>query len=88
MGMRKMIELSVCIGTACHLNGAHNVVASFQHMIEENGLHDRIHFGASFCMRQCANRGVSVMLNGEKYHISAESAREFFRARVIPLAEE
>lgn len=80
-----MIEINVCIGTACHINGAHNVVSSFLHMIEENGLHDRINLGASFCMRKCANKGVSVMLNGEKYHIQADSARSFFREKVLPL---
>ena len=35
-----MTELRVCIGSACHLNGARNVIASFRHMIEEHDLHD------------------------------------------------
>ena len=33
-----MTELRVCIGSACHLNGARNVIASFRHMIEEHDL--------------------------------------------------
>lgn len=79
-----MTELSVCIGSACHVNGAHNVIQTFQHLIEENGLNDKIDFKAAFCMRMCGKSGVSVILNGEKFHIQAESARDFFRDKVLP----
>ncbi len=80
-----MTELSVCIGSACHLNGAHNVIQTFQHMIEELGLNDKIDFKATFCMRKCGNKGVSVTLNGVVTRITAEEAREFFREKVVPL---
>ena len=82
-----MIELSVCIGSACHLSGAHNVVATFQHMIEEYSLHDKVAFKASFCMKDCSGCGVSVTVNGEKERIAAEEAREFFKKKVLPLAQ-
>lgn len=81
-----MIELNVCIGSSCHVNGAHNVATSFQHLIEEYDLHDQINFAASFCMRQCGAQGVSVRLNGEAHRIAAESARTWFRENVLPLA--
>ncbi len=83
-----MIELSVCIGSACHINGAHNVVATFQHMIETHKLHDKLDFKASFCMKQCAGRGVSVSVNGQKERITAEEARDFFKEKVIPLVNQ
>lgn len=82
-----MVKLSVCIGSACHIHGANNVVMSFQHLIEEYGLHDRIDFVASFCMKECVGRHVCVQLNGEKYHIKAEDARSFFKERILPLAQ-
>ncbi len=82
-----MIELSVCIGSACHISGAHNVVATFQHMIEEYDLHDKVNFKASFCMKDCSGCGVSVKVNGEKERIAAENARTFFKEKVLPLAE-
>lgn len=83
-----MTELSVCIGSACHLKGAHNVVATFQHLIEEYDLHDEIDFKASFCMKQCHSSGVSVMINGEKHNIPAENARTFFKEKVLPLTKK
>ncbi len=78
-----MTELSVCIGSACHLKGAYNVISTFQHLIEEQGLHDRIAFSSSFCMKQCHKPGVAVSLNGVKSVIAAEQARGFFQQQVL-----
>lgn len=82
-----MVELKVCIGSACHINGAHNVVATFQHLIEQSGLHDKVELAASFCMKTCAGRGVSVTLNGKNERITADEARNFFREKVLPLVQ-
>lgn len=79
-----MTELAVCVGSACHVKGAQNVVCTFRHLIEEHGLGDKIEFKATFCMKMCAQEGVSVMLNGKEYNIEPESARTFFRENVIP----
>lgn len=82
-----MIELSICIGSACHVNGARNVVAIFQKLIDDNGLQDKVNLSASFCMKLCHNKGVSVKLNGEAINIPAESAEEYFNEKVLPLAK-
>lgn len=82
-----MLELRVCIGSACHLNGAHNVVATFQHLVEEHKLHDKINLLASFCMKECAQEGVAVSLNGEQTRILPEESRRFFREKVLPLTK-
>ena len=39
-----MINVSVCIGSSCHLRGSYNVIQTFQHLIEENLLYDKIDF--------------------------------------------
>ncbi len=83
-----MISLSVCIGTSCHLNGANNVVRSFQHLIEEYGLHDKVKISASFCMQACAREGVSVKIGEERFAVKAEEARRFFKEKVLPLVQE
>lgn len=80
-----MINVKVCVGTSCHLNGGCNVISSFQHMIEEHGLHDKVALEASFCMRECSKSGVSVTVNDEKYRVEPEKARVFFRENVLPL---
>lgn len=78
-----MVEINVCIGTSCHLNGSYNVVQTFQQMIEENSLHDKISFKASFCMKQCQNKGVSVTIDGEVYKIEPENAGAFFKSNIM-----
>ena len=82
-----MTELNVCIGSACHVNGAHNVIQQFQHLIEANELGGKIDFKASFCMRNCGKTGVSVRVDGKEYRISPDNARSFFRETVMPLVK-
>ena len=83
-----MTELSVCIGSACHLKGAYNVISTFQHLIETNNLHDKVAFSAKFCTKECHKPGVAVALNGNKSVIAAEEARKFFQEQVLPAVEQ
>ena len=83
-----MISISVCIGTSCHLNGANNVAMSFQHLIEEYKLHDKVSVVASFCEGTCSRNDVSVKIGEEKYAINAAEARSFFKEKVLPLVTE
>lgn len=83
-----MTELSVCIGSSCHLKGSYNIIQTFQQLIEENHLHGKINFKANFCMKRCDQSGVSLTLNGEEYSITPESAREFFHKTVMSLIKE
>ena len=76
-----MIELNVCIGSSCHLKGSYNIIQTFQQLIEESALHDRIETKARFCAKQC-RQGVSVSIGDDIFSVSPETAREFFRALV------
>ena len=80
-----MTELSVCIGSACHLKGSYNVIQTFQQMIEEYRLGDDIlTFNGAFCMKACDQPGVGVSFLGQTYHIQPEMARTFFKETVLP----
>ncbi|MBQ7699494.1 MAG: (2Fe-2S) ferredoxin domain-containing protein [Clostridia bacterium] len=80
-----MITVKICVGTNCHLNGGYNVISSFQHMIEEYDLHDKVVLEASFCMRECSNSGAAVTVNDVKYRVDPERSRLFFKEKVLPL---
>ncbi len=80
-----MIELSVCIGSSCHIKGSYNVIQIFQQMIEENSLHDRIGLKTNFCMRRCNCNGIAVSVNGQAFDLTPETAREFLTTEVIPM---
>jgi len=83
-----MTELSVCIGSSCHLKGAYNVLQTFQQLIEEYHLHECLVFKASFCYKQCGQEGVSVSLNRTAYRLQPAEARTFFLERVLPALEQ
>jgi len=78
-----MVEINVCIGTSCHLNGSYNVVQIFQQLIEEYSLHEEIEFKANFCMKQCQKKGVSVAIDGESYRVGPEDIRELFQNKIL-----
>lgn len=79
-----MLEVTVCIGSACHIKGAYNVIQTFQQLIEEKSLHDRIIFKSGFCMKLCQSPGVAIVVDGEHHCIDAERASDFFISELEP----
>ncbi|MDR1444462.1 MAG: (2Fe-2S) ferredoxin domain-containing protein [Treponema sp.] len=73
-----MLELCVCIGSSCHIKGSYNVIQTFQQLIEEKKLHDKINFKSSFCQKQCQHPGVAVSVNNVVFQVTAETAGDFF----------
>lgn len=82
-----MVEINVCIGTSCHLNGSYNVVQSFQQLIEEYAIHEKVALNAYFCMKECNNKGVSVNIDGEVFRIEPDKAKELFQNNVLSKVE-
>ena len=78
------MELSVCIGSSCHIKGAYNVIQTFQHEIEERSLHDKINFKASFCMKRCQNGGVAVLIDDKTFDLAPQKAKDFFSREILP----
>jgi NADH:ubiquinone oxidoreductase subunit E len=79
-----MINVCVCIGSSCHLKGSYNVIQTFQQLIEEKSLHEKINFTSGFCMKTCQYPGVAVSLDGIPHQVSPEKAGEFFRKEILP----
>lgn len=78
-----MTEISVCIGSSCHLKGAYNIIQTFQQLIEEHRAHDEVSIKASFCKKSCENEGVAISIGAQKHRISPENARDFFHQNVL-----
>lgn len=78
-----MIDLSVCVGSACHIKGSYNVINSFQQIIEEYNVSDKVELKAIFCLGHCTE-GVSVKIDdSEVYSVSGTTARKFFETEVM-----
>jgi NADH:ubiquinone oxidoreductase subunit E len=79
-----MVNISICVGTACYLKGSYNVINSFQQIIEEYNLSDKVELKAVFCLGRCADN-VSVKIDdSEVYSVSGITARKFFETEVMP----
>ncbi len=78
-----MVEVRVCVGTSCHLNGSYNVVQDIQQLIEQHSLHDKLNFEAIFCMKQCQAKGVSIKVDNEEFRIEPNQVKEFFLENIM-----
>lgn len=77
------MEVSICVGSSCHLKGAHDVVEIFQKMLKKYDLEDDIHLKASFCQGKCTD-GVVVTVEDEFITgVNPDNAREIFYNRFV-----
>ncbi|NCB04820.1 MAG: (2Fe-2S) ferredoxin domain-containing protein [Clostridia bacterium] len=74
------MEISVCIGSACHKRGSYDVRTAIEKLVAERGLGDRITVSVSFCLGQCKN-GVSVRFGDRVVcGVTPENVAEVFEA--------
>lgn len=59
-----MVQVSICVGSSCHLKGSYQIIRIFQELIKKNGLENKVELKASFCLGRCT-KGVSVKVNEE-----------------------
>ncbi len=75
--------IQVCIGSACHLKGAYNVINSLQKLIGDNELEDRVTLKAAFCLGQCTS-AVSVQIDDAPViSLSDSGVEQFFDEFVL-----
>ena len=73
-----MKEVSICVGSSCHLKGAQDVVRIFKDMQSKYDMEDKIHLQASFCQGRCTD-GVVVTVDGKLITgVKPENASEIF----------
>lgn len=81
------MNLTICIGSSCHLKGSKKVAQMFEQMIDEKNLRDKVNFYATFCMGNCQN-GISVSIDDQIYSVTPETAQQFFEQEVIGRLEK
>ncbi len=78
-----MVELTVCIGTSCHLRGSEKVIRIFKKMISKNKLENSINLKGSFCLGKCSEKNVLVRINDEVFETVPDEAETFFLQNVL-----
>ena len=76
------MNVTVCIGSSCHIKGSRQVVGSLQRLIQDNGLGDRVELGGTFCMGQC-QKGVCVTVDDSFFSVSPEPVEDFFNREIL-----
>ena len=77
-----MMTINICIGSACHLKGSHNVVSELQEMIEEYKLGDKVELTGVFCLGHCTD-AVSVQIGDEIFSVNTDNVGDFFQKQVL-----
>ena len=78
-----MISILVCVGSSCHLKGAHDVVQAFKREISSRKLDQEVFLTGAFCLGRCID-GVSIKIDDELIlGVTPESVPEIFLNRVV-----
>ena len=76
------MKITVCIGSSCHIKGSRQVVETFNRLIKENALGEKVSLSGTFCLGKC-QQSVCVELEGEVYSVSPDTAETFFKNEVL-----
>ena len=78
-----MITISICVGSACHLKGAHGVLHAFATLLDKHQVAGKIDMEGSFCQGRCTE-GVVIKINDEMItNITKDQVYNFFLTRVL-----
>jgi len=80
------MEVRICIGEFCHLQGSEIVVRTFKDLIEKEKLEASVDLKGVFCHGACQEPGVSVKMDDVVHKIRLEDAEMFFRTVIMPAA--
>ena len=75
------MNVTVCIGSSCHIKGSRRVVEQLQSLIAENGLEDKVELGGIFCMGKC-QEGVCVTVDDAFFSVTPDNVDVFFEENV------
>ncbi len=77
------MNISVCVGSSCHIRGSYRIIELMTNALKENGLDESVKMGASFCLGRCAE-GVSVKIDDEIISgVTEENFNEVFDKYVL-----
>ncbi len=77
-----MIDITVCIGSTCHVKGSKQVLEQLKNLISLNRLAGKVNLHGTFCLGNC-QQGVSVTIDGEVYSVHPDTVNEFFTKEIL-----
>jgi NADH:ubiquinone oxidoreductase subunit E len=78
-----MQVITVCVGSACHLKGSHDIINYIKDAIQEAGLENDVELKGTFCMDQCTD-GANLLIDDQLFHAgSIEDAKRIFDTEIL-----
>lgn len=83
-----MLDLYVCVGSACHLKGSYAIINRLQSLIGASPYADRLNLMAVLCLGRCGG-DVSIRIGEDDYFsIKPEETDFWFEHEVLPRVRE
>ncbi|MCD8300964.1 MAG: (2Fe-2S) ferredoxin domain-containing protein [Clostridiales bacterium] len=76
------MKVTICIGSACHLKGSRLVIEQLQHLVNVNGLSDKVELTGTFCSGHCGDN-VHVTIGDDHFYLQPESTSDFFEKEIM-----
>lgn len=78
-----MIRISICVGSACHLRGAHGILNAFIALVDKYQVDGTVDVEGNFCQGYCTE-GVVIKIDDEIIkNVSQEKVYDLFAAKVL-----
>jgi NADH:ubiquinone oxidoreductase subunit E len=76
------MKIRICIGSACHIKGAYEVIEILKNLVAESDINGEIELMSSFCMGACG-KGVSVQIDDRIFSILPENTKDFYEKEIL-----
>ena len=80
--MFEMVNVSICVGSACHMKGSKEVIAKLKELVKANQLEGQVLLNGSFCTGKC-QYAVCVVIDDTVYSVRPETTEEFFNNEIL-----
>ena len=77
------MDITICIGSSCHLKGSHDVVKILERLIKLHQLDGEVTLKGSFCMGECTSSGVCISIDEERFKVTPSQTEDFFQDTVL-----
>jgi len=78
-----MRVITVCVGSACHLKGSHDIINYFKDAIKDAELENKVELKGSFCMDHCTD-GANLLVDDVLFHANTvDDARAIFKQEIL-----
>lgn len=82
------MEITICVGSSCHIKGSHQFIDYLQKAIPAYNLEEKIILKASFCIGNCSE-GINIKVDDEiitLHHV--DELKELFTKRLVEEAKQ